>query len=584
MDVKQVSRYFKHFEFSIWSLIVFLGILINFSGIESLIQHEFAMNILLGVISIYTLVHFRLIPAEKHTSTVIVASTLIFTTLTLCVVHFSGSFDSIFFPVIYIPILFSMMMAGWRVVLIVGFYTLAFLSFEFLIYFLPLHGWATESIRILLDRVIGLVIVTYISYVNTQEVLTRAKENLALQEEKEKIHAIQQREETIFQSIQDMVIALDKTGKVILSNRSFENTMGLPRIDILNKHYRDLFNIFEIDHLGNLIAEIDLLLTKEFSIFFSDAEKNNDNRDLKLVSKHNQKEVFIELTNSPLSAETDQTVEGAVVVMRDVTDQKQLDKMKLDFVSMAAHELRTPITAVRGYLSALKEEAWNVLNEEQKRFVDRADIASIQLATLMENLLSVSRIERGSFNLDRRETDWKKLVEQRVEEFQTRAEAHGLALIYQAPPVDIPKVFVDPLRIIEVLNNLISNAINYTNEGRVEVRVEYDPKEEVVITNIQDTGQGVPQDALPHMFEKFFRVSGVLEQGSKGTGLGLYISKQIAELHGGKIWVQSKVDIGSTFSFSVPTINNKNIQEALKTQPQAVRQAYHGQRPTTNPT
>ena len=575
MDVQLIGRYRKHLEFCLWTIIIALGVFLNVINLPGTTDTKGILNVLIGVFAVYTFFYYRILAPRHETRATILFSTLFYTLLVVISIHFSGSFDSVIFALAFVPILVSMMLLGLRVVFVVGTFGLLALLAEFFLFYLPMHQGDPTAFRIIFDRMLALVLVTYITYINTREILDRAQENQALRKEKDEIRDLKEREETIFQSIQDMVIALDKAGMIILCNSSFSQALGEDRKEIIGKHYRDVFNIFEIDHLGNLIAEIDLLLTEEFSLFFTKPEGDQE-KDVKLVVKKNQKEIYIELTNSPLTDDQKQ-IEGAVVVMRDVTEKKQLDRMKLDFVSMAAHELRTPITAVRGYLSALKEEAWTILNDEQKRFVDRADIASVQLATLMENLLSVSRIERGSYNLDRRETDWNHLIEQRTEEFQTRAEAHGLGLVLKPPIGVIPHVWVDPLRITEVFNNLVSNAINYTNEGKVEIQVEYDPKEEMVITHIQDTGQGIPAEAISHMFEKFFRVSGVLEQGSKGTGLGLYISKQITELHGGKIWVQSQIDVGSKFSFSIPTMNNKIVEQTASQN--TLRQGYHGQKP-----
>ncbi|MCA9391824.1 HAMP domain-containing histidine kinase, partial [candidate division WWE3 bacterium] len=229
------------------------------------------------------------------------------------------------------------------------------------------------------------------------------------------------------------------------------------------------------------------------------------------------------------------------------------------FVSTAAHELRTPITTIRGYLRALKEDAGSKLNEDEMQYIERGDIASLQLITLMENLLSVSRIEKGTYTLNRTETDWVKIVDECVRTFQPQAEQHGITVLWDSRAYDIPKVYADPLRINEVLNNLVSNAINYTTKGKVTITLEHDTTTNMVVTHVTDTGQGIPKDALPNMFKKFFRVAGAIEQGSKGTGLGLYIARQIVELHRGTINVESTLGKGSTFSFSLPTVDNKQV-------------------------
>lgn len=388
-------------------------------------------------------------------------------------------------------------------------------------------------------------------------------EKLILKAEIEKTKNLQEREKIIFQSIRDLIIALDRTGKVLMINQGFLEEAGSDKSTSINVHYKDLFSIYKVDHLGHYTAEKDLLLTPEYQFYYTINEKPKKEENMILVPKQTNKEIPVEATISPLkSRNTDEKVpEGVVAVIRDVTEKRELERMQLDFVSMAAHEIRTPITTIRGYLNALKEEAWGIFNEDQKRFIERAYIASTQLATLMENLLSVSRIEKGTYTLALKEIHWAELLEQKIEEFQAQAQEHNLELVWHKPKTDLPKVFVDPLRIVEVINNLVDNAINYTPSGKVEITVEYDQENEMVITHVIDTGQGIPETALSHIFEKFFRVTGILEQGSKGTGLGLYISKQIVELHHGKIWVESKLDQGSKFSFSIPTIYKKTKQD-----------------------
>jgi len=427
---------------------------------------------------------------------------------------------------------------------------------EYLLFYIPQFTQIENPIIIFWQNLFLIISVSIISISSSQEVENRQKEHTQLIEEQKKLNEHNEREDAILGSVSEIVIALSRTGDIVFANQSFEQLSHLSAKDYVNKKYHDIFKVYKIDQLGNLLAETDLLLTREYSLYYA-KDPNEETPQYKMICNNN--EIFIEMTNTPLHLSPGNTTDpsGVVIVMRDVTEKRQLELMKLDFVSMAAHELRTPITAIRGYLDALKQEAWNKLTDDEQRFIQRADIASIQLATLMENLLSVSRIERGTYNLSLQAVDWIQLLTQRIDEFQNRVKERNIELRWQPPQTPMPKVSADPLRIIEVINNLISNAINYTSEGFIEVSIEYNSKDELIITHIQDTGQGIPKESFNHMFEKFFRVSGVLEQGSKGTGLGLYISKQIITLHHGTIWVDSKVGRGSKFSFSLPTVNNQ---------------------------
>ncbi|MBI4040073.1 PAS domain-containing sensor histidine kinase [Candidatus Daviesbacteria bacterium] len=242
---------------------------------------------------------------------------------------------------------------------------------------------------------------------------------------------------------------------------------------------------------------------------------------------------------------------GSIITIHDVSEEHELETMKMDFVSMAAHELRTPLTSIKGYLSVFINENKDKFDNDQMMFLNRINISAEQLTGLIENLLNVSRIERGVVTLNPEQVNWAENLQAVVNEFKNRAEEKRIDLSFTPATVPLPTIKVDKIRINEVLGNLLSNAIAYTQPGgKVIVWAESDGKN--IATHIKDTGEGIPKEAIPHLFTKFFRVSGVLEQGSKGTGLGLYISKSIIEMHHGKIWVESELGKGSTFSFSLP--------------------------------
>lgn len=368
-----------------------------------------------------------------------------------------------------------------------------------------------------------------------------------IQLEKEHVQALGERNklEVVLQGINDAVIAVDMDRLVTIFNSAAEKITGYPASEVMGRPIEHIINLF--DKENNLIPpeEYCLIRRDDFEgVIYA-------NRRVHLFG--NKQSVMVDMITGKI-AESEKVNMGCIITLHDISREIELDKMKLDFVSIAAHELRTPLTSIRGYLELLKQETINLLNNSQAKILNRVEIATVQLTGLMENLLSVAKIERGTYTLSLEKTNWIRLVSSRIEEFMPQIEDRELELVWNPPPEDeIPLVDIDPLRITEVLNNLLSNAIRYTQHGKVEVVVEHRPDRNEVVTHIADTGQGIPPDALPHMFEKFFRVSGVLEQGSKGTGLGLYIAKSIIDLHGGEIWVESQgKDRGATFSFSLP--------------------------------
>lgn len=348
---------------------------------------------------------------------------------------------------------------------------------------------------------------------------------------------------TTIESIADGVLTLDFEGVVIMINPAALKMLGLSEKDIVGK---DIDTVLTITEGDRMLRFKDFITKQKVTQDTVVAQKDNLRLDTNLG-----KQVYVNLTSSAIKEGSEAGL-GAIITLNDVSKEKELEEMKIDFVSMAAHELRTPLTAIRGYLSVLQEEMVANLSKEQKSFLDKAFISSTQLAALVENLLSVSRIERGAMKLEADPQGWKHILQEIVTNYTPLSKEKEIKLYINCPE-DLPKVSVDKFRISEVLSNLIGNALNYTDAGgTVELSAEFDKDKNIVVTHIKDTGQGIPESALPHLFTKFFRVSGVLEQGSKGTGLGLYISKAIIDMHGGRIWVKSRLSKGSTFSFSIP--------------------------------
>jgi two-component system phosphate regulon sensor histidine kinase PhoR len=243
-----------------------------------------------------------------------------------------------------------------------------------------------------------------------------------------------------------------------------------------------------------------------------------------------------------------------LLTIHDIREEKQLEHMKLDFVSMAAHELRTPLTSIKGYLSVLGNEIKSKLTDEQNMFLGRVQASAEQLLALVEDILNVSGIERNKSQLHFEPTDLKGVAVQVIEELTAQASAKTITLALVPPEREISSVSADRLRVREVFINLISNAITYSNPGG-KIAVSFEANTEGVTVHIADTGIGIPKEAIPHLFTKFFRVKDGLLQSTKGTGLGLYIIKSIIEQHQGKVWVESTVGKGSTFSFFIPFVH-----------------------------
>ncbi len=234
-------------------------------------------------------------------------------------------------------------------------------------------------------------------------------------------------------------------------------------------------------------------------------------------------------------------------------DNQKLDEMKQGFVSIAAHELRTPLTAIKGYLAVFLSDYQDSLNKDQQDLLAHIQDNTDRLILLVENLLNVSRVERGALALSLENLQWEDIVKQVTDDFREKAAEKNIQLNLIPPEQKLPAVRADKLRMIEVLSNLLSNAIMYTNPGG-RVQITTSSQDNFIITNIADNGKGIPKEAIPNLFTKFFRVTQGLtqDQNAAGTGLGLYIAKAIIDMHKGKIWVNSQEGKGSVFSFALP--------------------------------
>ncbi|MGM3309130.1 ATP-binding response regulator, partial [Anabaena sp. WFMT] len=248
----------------------------------------------------------------------------------------------------------------------------------------------------------------------------------------------------------------------------------------------------------------------------------------------------------------------------DVTAEKEIDKMKTDFISTVSHELRTPLTSVLGFASIIKEKletnVFPMLSTEDrklqktiKRVSDNLNIIvseAERLTSLINDVLDIAKMEAGKVEWQMQPLDPSELLDWATKSTAGLFETNGLKLVSEIEP-GLPQIIGDRNRLLQVLINLISNAVKFTASGAVTCRVKQEP--EGVCISIIDTGVGITPEDQPKVFEKFRQVGDTLTDKPKGTGLGLPICKQIIDHHGGRIWVESELNKGSTFSFIVPT-------------------------------
>jgi len=246
------------------------------------------------------------------------------------------------------------------------------------------------------------------------------------------------------------------------------------------------------------------------------------------------------------------SISGTITVVEDISAFKELDQMKSDFMNMVAHELRSPLVAVRQINTTLSEGLAGPLGGKQKDFVDRVTRKIDALLDLVNDLLEMARVEAGKYHQDFVPTDIEKIIEEIVSLNRPRAEEQGLSLNYSCK--DLPLIKADPKNMEKIMNNLISNAINYSPEGG-QITINAQEHDGEIEITVRDTGVGIPVEELPKIFNRFYRVKHPKTRHVTGTGLGLSIVKGIIEAHHGTIEVNSFINKGTIFRILLPTIS-----------------------------
>lgn len=353
-------------------------------------------------------------------------------------------------------------------------------------------------------------------------------------------NAIKKTQENIIQTLNESAIIVNNQQKIIFFNNAADKLLNIPTKNVLGQ------SVDAILKFSNEQAVVPYSIYTDF--------KNNE-QQLKhsfTLQLENSTKLNIALTVTKNILYSKNQI---LLTLLDTSGEQQLEEMKVDFVSMAAHELRTPLTAIRGYASILQMHYASNLDEQAKELLTRLIVSTTNLTNLIDNLLSVSRIERNDLTIETKPIDLSIIINDIYTSFKQEALTRKQNLTLNMPE-NLPTVMADPFRIGQVFINLIGNAITYSpNGGNIGIIIA-DRKDHLEIS-IQDNGEGIPKEAMPRIFTKFFRVSNSLEQGSKGSGMGLYISKSIVELHHGKIWAESTIGQGSIFTFTLPTATDE---------------------------
>lgn len=363
--------------------------------------------------------------------------------------------------------------------------------------------------------------------------------------ELEKATALAQQEkaadEALLNNIGDAVVAVDRQRTVIFINDVAANMIGWKRDEVVGKMWgRDIPKV--VDEQGNSIPR------ENRSIYKAWQTRQRAHVSHYYYIRKDSTRFPVSITAAPII--TNDIITGAIVVFRDVTKEKEIDRMKTEFISLASHQLRTPLSAIKWYLRMLLDGDAGKMVAEQEEFVRIIDDSNERMISLVNDLLNISRIESGRIIVEPHPSSIADLVKGVIEELTMKFHEKEQEFRMDIDET-LPMINIDPQLIRHVYLNLISNAVKYTPvRGKVFLKITQTADE--VISEVQDTGYGIPKDQHSKIFQKFFRAENIARYETDGTGLGLYLVKAIIDSSKGKIWFDSDEGKGTTFWFSLP--------------------------------
>lgn len=362
----------------------------------------------------------------------------------------------------------------------------------------------------------------------------------------------------ILDNMADGLSVIDMDKRVKLVNPAALRDLGLDEHTVIGAGCRDAFGDLLADHVERC-----------------EATGTSQRFELTLLGQRVGMAIV-----SPIHGDEGKTrLLGFVALIRDITEAKEIDRMKTEFISNVSHELRTPLTSILGFTKIIRRKLHKNLmsvleaasGDKQvakatRQIAGNLDIIITEgerLAKLINDVLDVAKMEAGKLEWQMASLDPTTLVDRTFAAASSLFEGKPVTLEREVPP-DMPAVVGDLDRLIQVLLNLVSNAAKFTDEGSVTCRVHHDVANGMVVYRVTDTGMGIREEDLPVVFEKFKQVGDTLTDKPKGTGLGLPISKQIVEHHGGAIWAESELGVGSTFFFSVPVDRQESAASSVR--------------------
>ena len=369
----------------------------------------------------------------------------------------------------------------------------------------------------------------------------------------------------ILNSIEDGVLVIDNQKVIRLFNPAAATITGWQQGEAIGLDYHAVIRL--VDEKNNPYTDEQ----DTFKHVFSSGHTQRDNKAV--LATRSNKHLAINLSVSPLF-DNDKRVSGAVCIFQDVSEERQEERQRAEFISTASHEMRTPVAAIEGYLALAMNDKVSQIDLRARDFLEKAHASTEHLGKLFQDLLTSARAEDGRLSNHPTAVEMGKYLDQLTGDLRFAAEKKNLAIEFvvgtSSGTIDardgnskivqpLYYVNVDADRMREVITNLFDNAVKYTEAGKISIGIT--GNNEVVQFYVRDTGAGIAAEDIPHLFQKFYRVDNTATRTVGGTGLGLFICRKIVELYQGRIWVESQLGKGSTFFINLPRIDaNKAAQ------------------------
>ncbi len=380
------------------------------------------------------------------------------------------------------------------------------------------------------------------------------KSNTPYHNIKDKLSEVTAKSEVVINAIGDGVIAIDSLGNIKLINPAAQDIVGWNSADALSLNYKSVLKLIgqdekELSSANDPIGQV-LNLNQQ-------VRTNN----LGLETKGGKK-ILISLVVSPIG----EVGSGVIAVFHDITKEKAEERQQAEFISTASHEMRTPVASIEGYVSLAMNPRTAQIDIRAREYLNKAHQSAQHLGHLFQDLLDISKADDGRISNNPKVANIVALVQDTVQSFKPKAAEKGLRLTFKPMPADdnikhiAPEYLVnlDNDHIREVIDNLVENAIKYTPKG--EVTVDVTGTDDHVVVSVKDSGIGISAEDMPHLFQKFYRIDSKDTREIGGNGLGLYLSRRLTEIMGGRIWAESTLGVGTTFFIDLPRVSSQQAQ------------------------